>query len=164
MGGLDGCIQSTQVHVGGNYKGQPLIDGIPGGHVQGRRLVFLFQRSLGQAGAVVGLGHELKLHRSGVVAGEKMDRKLNALVRSPVRYQFGVGLGVGLQFGQDIPVALASENKSTFCPREPGGLVGECSQFIRQGQLADFWADIVDSAEQISQVRDSRYPSAAPWV
>lgn len=74
-GGLDSGVQSAQVHVGGNHQGPPLIDGVPDGDIQGRRLICLFQRGPGQPGAVVGLSHDLKLHRSGVVAGQKVDRR-----------------------------------------------------------------------------------------
>lgn len=85
-GGLDGGVQAAQIHVGGDDQGLPLVDGVPGGHIQGRRLVCLLQRGPGQPGAVVGLSHDLKLHRSGIVAGQEMNRKLEALVRSPVGY------------------------------------------------------------------------------
>lgn len=79
-GGLDSGVQAAQIHVGGDNQGPPLIDGIPGRHIQGRRLVFLLQRGPGQPGAVVRLSHDLKLHRSGIVTGQEMNRKLEALV------------------------------------------------------------------------------------
>lgn len=164
VGGLDSGVQTAQVHVGGNHKGLPLIDGVPDGHIQGRRLVFLLQCGPGQPGAVVGLGHDLKLHSPGVVAGQKVNWELEAAVRSPVGDQLSVGLGVGLQFGEDILIALAGKDERPLCPREPGGLVGEGGQFIRQDQLADPRADIVDGAEQIAQVGDGRYPGTAPGV
>ena len=84
-GGLNGGVQTAQVHVGGNHQGPPLIDGVPGRDVRGRRLVFLLQCGLSQPGAVVRLSHDLKLHRSGVVAGEEMNREPETLVRSPIR-------------------------------------------------------------------------------
>ena len=69
-GGLDCGVQAAQIHVGGDHKRPALIDSVPDGHIQGRRLVFLLQRGPGQPGAVVGLGHDLELYRSGIVTGE----------------------------------------------------------------------------------------------
>ena len=97
VGGLDSGVQAAQVHVGGDYKRPPLIDGIPGRHIQGRRLVFLLQCGPSKPGAVVGLGHDLELHRSGIIAGQEMNRKLEALVCASIRDQLGIGLSVGLQ-------------------------------------------------------------------
>lgn len=161
-GGLDGGVQAAQIHVGSDDQGLPLIDGVPSRHVQGRRLIFLFQCCPGQPGAVVGLGHDLELHRSGAVAGQEMNRKLKALVCASIRDQLGVGLGIGLQLSEDIPVALTGKDKDPLCFREAGGLVGESSQLIRQRQLADSRTDVVDSTEQIPQVGDGRHTGAAP--
>ena len=93
-----------------------------------------------------------------------MDRKLKTLVCAPVGNEFGVDPGIGLQFREDILVALAGEDKGPLCIRKPGCLVGECSQFIRQGQLADTGADIVDSTQQVFQMGNGRHPGTAPGV
>ncbi len=93
-----------------------------------------------------------------------MDRELKALIGTSVRNQFGVGLGIGLQFGQDIPVAFPGKDKSPLCVWKPGRLVGKGGQLIRQGQLADAGADIVDGAEQVPQVGDARNPCIGPWI
>ena len=76
-----------------------------------------------------------------------MDRKLKTLVCAPVGNEFGVGPGIGLQFREDILVALAGEDKGPLCIRKPGGLVGESSQFICQGHFTDTGTDIVDGAD-----------------
>lgn len=163
-GGLDGGVQAAQIHVGGDNQGPPLIDGVPGGHIQGRRLVFLLQCGPGQPDAVVGLRHDLKLHRPSVVAGKEMNRKLEALVCASIRDQLGVGLDISLQLGEDISVALTSKDKSPLCPRKSGGLIGEGGQLIRESQLANARADVVNCAEQIPQVGDGRHTSATPGI
>lgn len=164
VGGLDSGLQTAQVHVGGNHKGLPLIDGVPDGDIQGRRLVFLLQCDLGQPGAVVGLSHDLKLHRPGIVTGQEMNRKLEALVCASIRDQLGIGLDISLQLSEDISIALTGKDERPLCPREPGGLVGESGQLIRQRQLADPRTDVVNSTEQISQVGNGCHAGAAPGV
>lgn len=146
-GGLNGGVQAAQIHVGGDDQRAVPIDGVPDRHVQGWRLVFLLQRGPGQPGTVVRLCHDLKLHRPGIVAGEKVDRKLKTLVCTPVGDQLGIGLGVGFQLGEDILVALTGEKKSPLAARKLGGLVGESSQFICQGHFTDTGTDIVDGAD-----------------
>ena len=163
-GGLDSGVQAAQVHVGGDNQGLSLIDGVPGGDIQGRRLVFFLQRGPGQPGAVVRLSHNLKLHRSGVVAGEEMNRKLETLVRSSIGNQLGVGLSIGLQLRENVFVALTGKDKSPLCPRKSGGLVGESGQFIHQRQLANTRTDIVNCTEQISQVGDRNDACTSPWI
>lgn len=41
-GRLNGGVQTAQVHIGGDYQGPAIVDGIPGWDVRGRRLVFFF--------------------------------------------------------------------------------------------------------------------------
>ncbi len=137
LGGLDSIVQAVQIHVGGDDQWFTPIDGVPDGHIQGRRLIVLPQCSLGQPGAVVGLSHDLKLHRPGVIAGEEMDRKLKTLVCTPVGDQLGVGLGISLQFCEDILITHAGKDKGSLCVWKPSGLVKECGQLIREGQPAD---------------------------
>lgn len=114
-GSLNGGVQAVQIHVGGDDQGAVPIDSVPDGHIQRRGLVLLLQRGPGQPGTVVRLCHDLKLHCPGVVAGEKVDRKLKTLVCTPVGDQLGIGLGVGFQLGEDILVTLAGEDKGPLC-------------------------------------------------
>lgn len=76
-----------------------------------------------------------------------MDRKLETAVSPSIGDQFGIGLGISLQFGEDILVTLAGEKKSPLAARKLGGLVGESSQFICQGHFTDTGTDIVDGAD-----------------
>ncbi len=85
LSGQDGSVQAAQVHIGGNDQRSALIDRVPGWNFQGSRLVFFFQCSFGQPDTVVGLGHNLKLHRPSVITREKVDWKLKASVCTPVR-------------------------------------------------------------------------------
>ncbi len=64
----------------------------------------------------------------------------------------------------DILVALASKNERPLCIRKLGSLVGECGQFIGQGQLADAGADVVNSTKEVAQMSNRRHPGTAPGV
>lgn len=163
-GSPDGGIQAAQIHVGGDHEGHPGKEGVPDGNVRGWRLIRLIQCGPDQPVTVVGLGHDLKLYRPGGVTGEEMDGKLETLICTPIGDQLGVSLSVGLQLGEDIFVACASKDESPLCAGKSGSLVGKGSQLIRQCQLADAGADIVDSAEQVPQVGDCRHAGAAPGV
>lgn len=107
---MDSGVQAAQVHIRRNDERHLLKEGVPGGDC--RWLIFVLQGGPGQPGPVVGLGHDLKLHRPGIIAGQKVDRHLQALIRASVGDEFGVGLSVGLQFGQDVLVTLPSEDES----------------------------------------------------
>ena len=93
-----------------------------------------------------------------------MNRELHALINAPIGNELGVCPGVGLQLGQDIPVAFPGENKSPFRVWKPSRLIGERGQFIGQGQPADAGADIVEGTEQVSQVGNGRHTGAAPGI
>ena len=128
VGSLNGGVQAAQVHIRRNNKGHPVKDSVPDRDLCG--LVLVLQRGLCQTAAVVRLRHDLKLHRSGVVAGEKMNWKLNTPISASIGNQLGIGLGISLQFGENVLIAFAGKKEGTPCAWEPGGLVGESGQFI----------------------------------
>jgi len=94
---LDGCIQAPQVHVRRNHEGYTLKHGIPGGDLHQRWPILVFECSLCQPLAVVRDRHDLKLYRTGSIAGEQVNGKLQAAVRAPVRNQLGISLGSAIK-------------------------------------------------------------------
>ena len=85
LGYADSSIQAAQVHIGGNDERHPLKERVPNWYFGG--LIFVLQSGLRQPVAVVRLCHNLKLNRSGVIAGEQMDRKQSLLPRLTIGNQ-----------------------------------------------------------------------------
>lgn len=104
-----------------------------------------------------------KPDRSGLIAGEQMNRQAQDPVCIPVGDQplvrFTRG---GIQFLQDVSVGIADKEKAAPLHRKTCGVVVKDGQFIGKGDFADARAYIVDGAEQIAQVIGSTY-EASPF-
>ena len=69
-----------------------------------------------------------------------------------------------LQFSENVCVTLPGKDKRPQGIPKSGGLVGERSQFIREGQFADVWTDVVDGIEGVPQIGNSGNAGTSPWV
>ena len=162
-GFFHGVIQPPQVHVRRHDERHSLKEGVPGGRKGG--LILRFQRGLCEPAAVIRDRHDLELYRSRIIAGEQMYRELKAAVGGAVGNELCVCPRFrGIQLRQNITVTLPRKDKRPWNFPETGGLIGEGIQFVYQGQLADTGADIVHSAEQVTQAGNGRNAGAAPGV